>query len=132
MIDLGKTLEIYKDIPGYEGKYQITTWGRVYSVDKKYYLLPEVHEKGYLRVDLYDKQGKRKHFKVHRLVANAFIPNPEHKPQVNHKDGNNQNNSITNLEWATNRENQDHANRIRRKNKKWKRLELSKRHQKDI
>ncbi len=103
-----KTMERYKDISGYEGRYQITSWGRVYYVDKDRFLKPEENEKGYLRVDLYDDSGKRKHHKVHRLVAKAFIKNPDGKPQVNHKDGNKQNNSVTNLEWVTNRENVDH------------------------
>ena len=106
-------MEIYKDIVGYEGKYQVTSWGRVYNVETEKFINPEEHCKGYLRVDLFDRFGKRKHMKVHRLVAKAFIPNPDNKPQVNHKDGNNQNNSVTNLEWTTNRENAEHANLMR-------------------
>lgn len=98
-------MEIFKDIPGYIGKYQVTSWGRVYSVDGEKFLHPYIHFKGYLRIDLRDASGKRKHFKVHRLVAEAFIPNPEGKPQVNHIDGNKQNNSFTNLEWVTDEEN---------------------------
>lgn len=103
------SMEIYRDIEGYEGKYQITSWGRVYSVDKEKFLRQEETEKGYLRVDLFDDYGKRKHHKVHRLVAMAFIPNPDNKPQVNHKDGNKKNNSITNLEWVTDEENKEHC-----------------------
>lgn len=64
--------------------------------------------KGYLSVDLY-KDGKRVTRGVHRLVAEAFIPNPENKPEVNHKDGNKHNNSISNLEWVTKKENVRHA-----------------------
>ena len=101
-------MEIFKDIPGYDGKYQVTSWGRIYCVDSEKYLRQEEHAKGYLRVDLYGKDGKRKHHKVHRLVAKAFIPNPDDKPQVNHKDGNKQNNSFTNLEWVTDEENKAH------------------------
>lgn len=101
-------MELFKDIAGYEGKYQVTSWGRIYNVDKERFIRQEETEKGYLRVDLYDHSGKRKHHKVHRLVAMAFIPNPENKPQVNHKDGNNQNNSFTNLEWVTDSENKNH------------------------
>lgn len=102
------TMEIYRDIPGYEGKYQVTSWGRVYSVNKERFLIQQENEKGYLRVTLMEKNGKAKHKKVHRLVAAAFIPNPEDKPQINHKDGNKVNNSITNLEWVTDEENKIH------------------------
>lgn len=100
-------LELAREIPGYE-QYLVTTWGRVYNTETKQFLKPYLHHKGYLRVDLY-KGNERRHFKVHRLVAAAFIPNPEGKPQVNHIDGNKQNNSITNLEWVTNKENCDKA-----------------------
>lgn len=106
-------MEIFKDIPGYEGKYQITSWGRVYNVDRGSFITPEHHHKGYLRVDLFDRNGKRTHYKVHRLVGMAFIPNPENKPQINHKDGNKENNSFTNLEWVTNDENVDHRQRMK-------------------
>ena len=57
-------------------------------------------------------ENGKKHFKVHRLVADAFIPNPCCKPQVNHKDGNKHNNSITNIEWVTDGENKDKAKRV--------------------
>lgn len=67
--------------------------------------------KGYLKVKL-NKNSKSKWFLVHRLVAQAFIPNPENKPQVNHKDGNKFNNCVENLEWNTNSENQLHSYRI--------------------
>lgn len=99
------SLEIFKPIAGYDD-YQVTSWGRVFSKTNGKFVYQEVHHKGYLRVDLY-KDGKRKHFKVHRLVAEAFIPNPYNKPQVNHIDGNNQNNSVTNLEWVTDAENKE-------------------------
>ena len=106
-------MEIFKDIPGYEGKYQITSWGRVYNVDRDSFITPEHHHKGYLRVDLYDRSGNRKHHKVHRLVGMAFVPNPDNKPQINHKDGNKENNSFTNLEWVTDRENKDHRQHMK-------------------
>ena len=109
-------MEIWRDIDGYKGLYQVSSWGRVRStliVDGNYIpLRPEVTKKGYLRVDLYDANGRRKHKKVHRLVANAFIPNPDGKPQVNHKDGNKKNNSVTNLEWVTDKENKDHRKNV--------------------
>ena len=106
------SLEIYKDIDGFEG-YQVTSWGRIFSKKQNEFLRPMPHEKGYLRVDLYDGEGNKYHKKVHRLVAEAFIPNPDEKPQVNHIDGNNQNNSVTNLEWVTNAENCEKARLLR-------------------
>ena len=105
------SLEIYKTIENYED-YQVTSWGRIFSKKSNIFLKPEIHDKGYLRVDLMNKNGK-KHCKVHRLVAEAFIPNPQNKPQINHKDGNNQNNSVTNLEWVTNSENRKHAKELK-------------------
>lgn len=101
-------MEIFKDIEGYEGLYRISSWGRVFSIENSKFLNPTLTEKGYSRVDLFDADNKRKHHKVHRLVAMAFIPNPECKPQVNHLDGNKQNNSVTNLEWCTDEENKIH------------------------
>ncbi len=98
------SLEVFKDIPGYPN-YQVTSWGRVFNKRTGDFVYQETHCKGYLRVDLFDESGKRKHMKVHRLVAQAFVPNIHNKPQVNHIDGNNQNNSYTNLEWVTNMEN---------------------------
>lgn len=75
-------MELFEDIEGSEGKYQITSWGRVYNVDTGRFLKPDVCDKGYLRVDLIDRKGKRTHHKVHRLVGKAFLPNPEGKPQI--------------------------------------------------
>ena len=115
------SLEQIKPIDGY-GNCVVSSWGNVYSgsiaeltnrngtrpmvMFRK--LKPEETKKGYLRVQLYDANGKRKHYKVHRLVAQAFIANPDGKPQVNHKDGNKHNNSVTNLEWVTDEENKKH------------------------
>lgn len=104
------SLEIRRPIPGFEG-YEVTSWGRVLKDGRP--LSQENHDKGYKRVNLF-KYGYRKHFKVHRLVAEAFVPNPEGKPHVNHKDGNNQNNSFTNLEWVTEEENKEHARRLKK------------------
>ena len=93
--------------------YKVSTWGRIYSTKTGKFLIPEVHDNGYLRVDLFNDKGK-KHVKIHRLVAEAFIPKIEGKPQINHIDGNPQNNSISNLEWVDNAENHIKAWEIKR------------------
>lgn len=106
------SLEAYRKIKGFED-YEISSWGRVFNTKTGRYVRPETHDKGYLRVDLYNEDG-RKHCKIHRLVAEAFIPNPDGKPHINHIDGNNQNNSISNLEWVTNKENATKAKELRK------------------
>lgn len=106
------SLELRKTINGFEN-YEVTSWGRVIDKRTNKPIYQETHCKGYLRVDLIDKDGKRCHKKVHRLVAEAFIPNIFGKPQINHIDGNNQNNSVTNLEWVTNAENIAKAKALR-------------------
>ena len=100
------SLEIWRTVEGYSG-YEVSSWGRVRNMTTHDILHQERHDKGYMRVDLFTG-SKRHHVKVHRLVAKAFIPNPFDKPQVNHKDGNNRNNSFTNLEWVTDEENKEH------------------------
>ena len=108
-------MEIWKDIEGFEKRYQVSSWGRVRNKLTKGIVKPYVNSKGYLKVGLWYSRGKTAKFRVNRLVAAAFIPNPYSLPQVNHKDGNKMNNSITNLEWMTNEENQRHAMILRRK-----------------
>ena len=100
-----------KDIKGYEGLYQITDDGKVYSILKKRFIYTSRDKYGYEQCLLY-KNNKHKTKKVHRLVAEHFIPNPYNKPQVNHIDGIRDNNNINNLEWCTNSENQLHSYRF--------------------
>ena len=94
--------EVWKDIAGYEGYYQVSNLGSVKSLTLfKKILKPYADKDGYFQVILY-KNKTRKLQRVHRLVAQAFIPNENHYPQVNHKDENKQNNCVENLEWCTN------------------------------
>lgn len=117
--------EVWKDIKDFEGIYQVSTFGRVKRLSRKTInkgllgedkelqlkekiLNPSTISKGYKGIVL-TKGKKRYPKKVHRLVAEAFIPNPESKPQINHIDCNKSNNNVNNLEWCTNGENQKHA-----------------------
>lgn len=95
-----------KDILNYEGLYQVTTGGAVYAINTKRWLKPKIVKDGVLVVRL-SKNGIKKRFLVHRLVALAYIPNIDNKPQVDHIDGNKHNNHVSNLRWCTNTENQE-------------------------
>lgn len=97
--------------------YEISNYGKVRSIDridnrnhfrKSQIIIPRKDKNGYLRVNFY-LNGKMKSYFVHRLVALSFIPNPESKQEINHKDGNKKNNHVDNLEWSTSKENQIHA-----------------------
>ena len=100
--------EEWKPVKGYEGIYAVSNYGNVYSIRSERILIPIKTRAGYLRVHL-SVGGDCKSRFVHRLVAQAFIPNPDGKPTVNHSDGNKFNNCIDNLVWATHKENNEHA-----------------------
>ena len=93
-----------KDIKGYEGIYGITSCGKVWSYRNEKFLKPVDDCKGYLFVRLC-KDGKVKNYKIHRLVAEAYLPNPENLPQVDHIDENKTHNYLNNLQWITNKDN---------------------------
>lgn len=100
--------EQWRDVPGYDGLYQVSDRGRVYRVDRGHHMAGMCNHDGYRIVTLC-KDGKQCKVFVHRLVAAVFVPNPDNKPEVNHKDGNKANNMASNLEWCTRLENVRHA-----------------------
>lgn len=104
--------EIWKEIPGYEGRYEASTFGFIRNFKTKKIKSTYLNEKDYLVVDLIDVNGIKKHRKVHRLVALTFIPNPDNKPDVNHLKGNKLNNEVSNIEWSTREENLEHAQTV--------------------
>lgn len=129
---IDKTGEVWKGVLGYEDSYEVSNYGRVKSLSREI----EVHRDGethvryfreklmslstrarYLNVNL-SRDGRPENFLIHRLVAQAFIPNPENKPYVNHIDGDTHNNHVSNLEWATQSENINHAIKIGNKEAK--------------
>ena len=115
--------EVWKEIAGFEGRYEISTFGRVRSIERlvdfrgtqKRFIPGKIVSQwimktGYKKVVLKpNKEMKQYNLPVHRLVAIAFIDNVENKKQVNHKDGNKLNNNVDNLEWCTPKENARHA-----------------------
>lgn len=110
--------EIWKDIPEYEGLYQVSNLGRIKSLPRKGTHTTKERimnftksNKGYF-IAVLSKDYKKKSFSVHRLVAQAFIPNPNNLPQVNHKDENKENNNINNLEWCSNWYNTHYGNHL--------------------
>ena len=104
--------EIWKDIPGYEGKYQISNTGKIKSFAKysEGKILTPFITRGYASIGLCDKSFKKKTFLVHRLVALLFVPNPNGYKEINHKDENKLNNSSDNLEWCTREYNMSYGN----------------------
>lgn len=120
--------EVWKDIAGYEGAYQISNFGRVKSLEREVNIrlfnvgltkrkVPElirkqiIYKNGYVGVQLHKQQKVKLHL-IHRLVAQAFLPNPENKPEVNHKNGDKLDNRVENLEWVTASENEQHSRKV--------------------
>lgn len=124
--------EVWKYIPGYEGLYQASRFGYVRSLNRIAYkgknhipskikgkiISPWIDESGYLKVEMY-KNGKIRKEKLHQMIAKTFIPNPENKRTVNHKDENPLNNTVQNLEWMTNKENVNYGTRVQRNREKF-------------
>lgn len=117
--------EIWKDIVGYEGYYEVSNIGRIRSLSRTYphwrsglinkagrIIKPRISKHGYLRLFASVHQVKT-YVSVHRAVAIAFIPNPENKPQVNHKNCIKSDNRLENLEWATASENSSHHHKVK-------------------
>ena len=124
--------EIWKDIEGYESLYQVSNFGRIKSLErtiqhktcygglyhvKGRILKPKIEKDGYFRISL-TKNGIKKYYRLNRLVAQAFIPNPNNYPIVNHKDENKLNNNADNLEWCTQKYNVNYGNAINKKKEK--------------
>ena len=102
-----------KNVKGYEGLYIIDEYGNIFSIASNRYLSKQIDKYGYECIAL-TKNSITRHFKIHRLVAEAFIPNPNNYPQINHKDENKLNNNIDNLEWCTNYYNETYGTKQRR------------------
>lgn len=100
--------EIWKDIEGCEGRYQVSSCGRIRNA-QTLQIRKTQKKHGYVRINLTDNNGNDRNCSVHRLVASVFVPNPENKPHVNHIDGVKDNNRAENLEWVTPEENFQHA-----------------------
>ena len=118
-------IEIWKDIEGYEGIYEMSSYGRVRSLNRyvrhnnrpyhiKGRILKNMKANGYYYVHLHRDDGTSQKYRVHRLVACSFIPNPDNLPQVNHKNENKEDNRVGNLEWVTAKQNCNHGTRNKR------------------
>ena len=105
-------MEQWKSIEGYGGRYQISDQGRFLSFGRNMktptLLKYDIMDNGYAKVYLYKDKKRTMHY-AHRLVAEAFLPNPDNRPEVNHEDANRLNNAVSNLKWVTSKENTEHS-----------------------
>lgn len=119
-------MEIWKDIKGYEDKYQVSDTGKIKALNfhnekKEKELIPKKRRDGYFCIQLY-KNNKRKSYYIHKLVAEAFIENPYNLKCINHKDENKQNNNVSNLEFCTIKYNNHYSFKARKNRKKDKKI----------
>ena len=125
-------MEEWKSIPGYEGLYEVSSYGRVKSLEISYIrkngimdqksemiLSPKNNGTGYFTVCLY-KNKIHKYYLIHRLVAEAFLPNPDNLPEVNHKDEDKSNNRVDNLEWCDRKYNLNYKGVLKRRSQRMK------------
>ncbi|MBN9647722.1 NUMOD4 motif-containing HNH endonuclease [Terrisporobacter glycolicus] len=129
-------IELWKGIEGFEALYMVSTDGRIKSLNynktgRKKNMALNNHKRGYKHIVLC-KNGKHKPFQVHRLVAQAFIPNPNNYPCVNHKDQNPSNNNVSNLEWCTHKYNNSYGTAIQKRVEKMQGRKLTEEHKKKI
>ena len=123
-------MEEWRSIPGYEGLYEVSSYGRVKSLEKYRYnngrkqllkerILKPHNTKGYFMICLY-KNKTYKSYQIHRLVAQVFIPNPDNLPEVNHRDENPGNNNVENLEWCDHKYNMNYNDVLKRRSQRMK------------
>ena len=117
---------IWKDIPGYEGLYKVSNTGKIFSVVTNRELSVIQKKDGYTCISLCDKDHNKKQYRIHQLVAKAFIPNPNNLPMINHKNEIKNDNRVENLEWCNNFYNSNYGNRTLILSKKLKGVPKSK------
>ena len=128
-------MEIWKPVIGWETLYEVSNMGNVRSLHYKqpYLMNPVIDAKGYKRVS-FTKRNSKKYVRcgVHRLVAQAFIPNPDNLPEINHKDEDKLNNRVDNLEWCTHMYNNNYGTRNKRVSESRKGMKFSDEHKKNL
>ena len=117
---------IWKDIPGYEGLYKVSNTGKIFSVVTNRELSVIQKKDGYTCISLCDKDHNKKQYRIHQLVAKAFIPNPNNLPMINHKNEIKNDNRVENLEWVTAQQNSSYGTRPERISEKLKGVPKSK------